>query len=59
MTNSFYWRPGCITVECLEPIDTKGMQVENDLINLTNQVRERMMDAYEKLQLNTKDKKEN
>ncbi|CAF1279125.1 unnamed protein product [Adineta ricciae] len=45
-TNSYYWRPGCVTIKCLEPINTTGMTLDNDLQRLTDMTRKRMMDAY-------------
>ncbi|CAF2399573.1 unnamed protein product [Rotaria sp. Silwood2] len=44
--NSYYWRPGCVTIKCLEPIDTTGMTLENDLHRLTEMTRKRMLDEY-------------
>ncbi|CAF0812351.1 unnamed protein product [Rotaria sp. Silwood1] len=44
--NSYYWRPGCITIKCLEPIGTTGMTVEHDLQRLTEMTRKRMLDEY-------------
>jgi lysophosphatidate acyltransferase len=44
--NSYYWRSGCVTVKCLEPIVTTGMTLENDLPRLTEITRKRMLDAY-------------
>ena len=57
--NSYYWRRGCVTIKCLEPIDTKGMTVENDLQRLTDITRKRMMDAYLTIQTTINDKKDN
>lgn len=45
-TKYYYWRSGCVTIKCLEPIETKGMTLENDLQRLTDMTRERMLDAY-------------
>ena len=45
-TKSFYWRRGCVTIKCLDPIDTKGMTIEKDLTRLTEMTRQRMIDAY-------------
>jgi len=57
--NSYYWRPGCVTIKCLEPIDTKDMTIENDLQRLTEMTRQRMINAYEAIQTISYDKKEN
>ncbi|CAF1072419.1 unnamed protein product [Adineta steineri] len=43
---SYYWNPGCVTIKCLEPIDTTGMTLDNDLQRLTEITRKRMVDAY-------------
>lgn len=59
LTNSFYWRNGCVTIKCLEPIDTKGLTIENDLQRITELTRQRMIDAYQKLQTINYDKKDN
>lgn len=48
-TESFYWRPGSITIRFLDPIETTGMTVEKDLQRLTDLTRARMIDAYENL----------
>lgn len=48
-SNTFYWRSGSITIRCLDPIDTKGMTIENDLQHLTNLTRQRMIDACAKM----------
>lgn len=57
---SYYWRPGCVTIKCLEPIDTTGMTLENDLNRLVEMTRKRMLDAYLTIQTtvnnDTKDK---
>jgi 1-acyl-sn-glycerol-3-phosphate acyltransferase len=53
--NSYYWRPGCVTIKCLEPIDTTGMTLENDLQRLTEITRKRMLDAYLTIQTTTND----
>lgn len=45
-TNQFYWRPGQVTIRCLEPIDTKGMTIEQDLERLTSITRQRMIETY-------------
>ena len=45
-TTSYYWRSGCVTIRCLEPIDTKGMTLDDDLHRLTELTRKRMLDAY-------------
>jgi len=45
--NSFYWRSGTITIKCLEPIDTKGLTIENDLQQLTDNVRQRMIETFQ------------
>lgn len=58
-TNKFYWRRGCVTIRCLEPIDTRGMTIEKDLQRLTDLTRQRMIEEYGKLQTITFDKKEN
>ncbi|UJR36445.1 hypothetical protein I4U23_029168 [Adineta vaga] len=50
--NSYYWRRGCVTIKCLEPINTKGMTLDNDLQRLTDMTRKRMMDAYLTIQTN-------
>ena len=55
--NSFYWRHGCVTIKCLEPIDTKGMTIENGLQQLTEITRQRMIDAYQTIQTISNDKK--
>lgn len=47
---TFYWRSGCVTIQCLEPIDTKGMTLENDLQRLADLTRQRMLDVYSTLQ---------
>ncbi|CAF1014269.1 unnamed protein product [Rotaria sordida] len=58
--NIYYWRRGCVIIKCLEPIDTKGMTIKNDLQRLTDMTRQRMIDAYEKIQtIYDKDKKHN
>jgi len=57
--SSYYWRPGCVTIKCLEPIDTKGMTIENDLERLTEMTRERMINAYATIQTISYDKKDN
>ena len=44
--NIYYWRRGCVTIKCLEPINTTGMTLENDLQRLTETTRKRMLDAY-------------
>lgn len=44
-TNRYYWRPGHVTIQCLEPIDTKGMTIEHDLQRLTSMTRQRMIDT--------------
>lgn len=41
-----YWRRACVTIKCLEPIDTKGMTLEDDLQRLADLTRKRMLDAY-------------
>ncbi|CAF0735910.1 unnamed protein product [Adineta steineri] len=43
---SYYWNSGCVTIKCLEPIDTTGMTLDNDLQRLTEMTRKRMVDAY-------------
>lgn len=45
-TKNYYWRPGCVTIKCLDPIETKGMTLENDLERLIEITRKRMLDAY-------------
>ena len=45
-TNRYYWRPGHVTIQCLEPIDTKGMTIEDDLQRLTSMTRQRMIETY-------------
>jgi lysophosphatidate acyltransferase len=45
--NHRYWRSGCVTIKCLEPINTTGMTLENDLQRLTEMTRKRMFDAYQ------------
>jgi lysophosphatidate acyltransferase len=57
-SNSYYWRRGCVTIKCLEPIDTKGMTIENDLQRLTDMTRERMIDVYQAIQTISNDKKD-
>jgi lysophosphatidate acyltransferase len=57
-TNSYYWRHGCVTIKCLEPIDTKGMTIEKDLQRLTELTRQRMIDAYQTIHT-INDKKDN
>ena len=44
--NIYYWRPGCVTIKCLDPIATTGMTLEHDLERLTEMTRKRMLDAY-------------
>ena len=44
-SHTFYWRPGSVTIRCLDPIDTKGMTIENDLQRLTAMTRQRMIEA--------------
>ncbi|CAF1591016.1 unnamed protein product [Rotaria sp. Silwood1] len=57
---SYFWRRGYVTIKCLEPIDTKGMTIENDLQRLTEMTRQRMIDTYEKIQTKFEnDKKDN
>jgi lysophosphatidate acyltransferase len=58
--NNYYWRPGCVTIKCLQPIDTIGMTLENDLQRLTEMTRKRMLDAYLTIQttVNNNDKKD-
>jgi lysophosphatidate acyltransferase len=58
-SNSYYWRRGCVTIKCLEPIDTKDMTIENDLQRLTEMTRQRMIDAYKTIQTISYDKKDN
>jgi lysophosphatidate acyltransferase len=58
-TNTYHWRSGCVTIKCLEPIDTKGMTIENDLPRLTEMTRQRMIDAYKTIQTISYDKKDN
>lgn len=48
--NSYYWRPGCVTIRCLEPINTTGMNVDSDLQRLTNMTQKLMFDEYKKIQ---------
>ena len=45
-TKAYYWRPSCITIKCLEAIDTTGMTLERDLQRVTELTRQRMLDAY-------------
>jgi lysophosphatidate acyltransferase len=54
---SYYWRAGCVTVKCLEPIDTTGMTLENDLQRLTEMTRKCMLDAYLTIQTTVNDDK--
>ena len=56
-TNSYYWRSGCVTVKCLEPIPTQGMTLENDLQRLADLTRKRMLDAYLTIQTTVNDDK--
>ncbi|CAF2719519.1 unnamed protein product [Rotaria sp. Silwood2] len=58
---SYFWRRGYVTIKCLEPIDTKGMTIENDLQRLTEMTRQRMINAYKTMQttINNDDKKNN
>jgi 1-acyl-sn-glycerol-3-phosphate acyltransferase len=44
--NIYYWRRGCVTIKCLDPIETTGMTLEHDLDRLTEITRKRMLDAY-------------
>jgi lysophosphatidate acyltransferase len=57
--NSYYWRPGCVTIKFLEPIETTGMTLENDLQRLTEMTRQRMLDAYLTIQTTTNDDQKN
>ena len=45
-TKNYYWRSGCVTIKCLDPIETTGMTLEKDLERLTDMTRKRMLDAY-------------
>lgn len=47
---SFYWHSGCIIVKCLEPIDTKGMTIEEDLQRLADMARQRMIETFQTIQ---------
>ncbi|UJR09656.1 hypothetical protein I4U23_013890 [Adineta vaga] len=58
-THSFYWRHGCVTIKCLESIDTKGMTIDRDLSRLIEITRQRMIDAYQTIQTITDEKKDN
>jgi lysophosphatidate acyltransferase len=58
-SKNYYWRRGCVTIKCLEPIDTKGLTIENDLQQLTEMTRQRMIDAYRTIQTTSNDKKDN
>jgi len=58
INKKYYWRHGCVTIKCLEPIDTKGMTIENDLQRLTDLTRQRMIDAYETIHTISYDKKD-
>ena len=57
--NSYYWRPGCVTIRCLEPIETTGMTLENDLPRLVEITRKRMLDAYLTIQTTTNENEKN
>ncbi|CAF1436172.1 unnamed protein product [Adineta ricciae] len=57
-SHSYFWRPGCVTIKCLEPIETKGMTIEKDLARLTEMTRQRMMNAYQTIKTITNDKKD-
>ncbi|CAF1283844.1 unnamed protein product [Rotaria magnacalcarata] len=58
-TNSFYWRRGYVTIRCLEPIDTKGMTIENDLKTLIGNTEQVMINAYKEIRTTPNDKKDN
>ncbi|CAF4505098.1 unnamed protein product [Rotaria socialis] len=55
--NSYYWRPGCVTIHCLEPINTAGMTLDNDLQRLTEMTQKRMFNAYLTIQTTVNDEK--
>lgn len=57
-TFGYYWRRGDVTMECLEPIETTGMTIENDLKQLSIKTRQKMIDAFEKTLENIHDKKD-
>ncbi len=52
---NYYWRAGRVTIKCLEPINTTGMTLENDLQRLTEMTRKRMLDAYLTIQTTVDD----
>lgn len=58
-SNSYYWRPGCVTIRCLEPIETTGMTLENDLSRLVELTRKRMLDAYLTIRTTTNENEKN
>ena len=58
-SKSYYWRPGCVTIRCLEPIETKGMTIDKDLQRLTDLTRQRMIDAYRTIHTTSHDEKDN
>jgi 1-acyl-sn-glycerol-3-phosphate acyltransferase len=53
--NSYYWRRGCVTIKCLEPIETTGMTLETNLQPLIEMTRKRMLDAYLTIETTTND----
>ncbi|CAF1006203.1 unnamed protein product [Rotaria magnacalcarata] len=55
--NSYYWRPGCVTIHCLEPISTTGMTLDNDLQRLTEMTQKNMFNAYLTIQTTVNDEK--
>lgn len=54
---TYCWNSGCVTIKFLDPIDTTGMTLENDLQRLTEMTRKRMLDAYLTIQTTTNDEK--
>ncbi|CAF1280761.1 unnamed protein product [Adineta steineri] len=58
-SKNYYWRQGCVTIKCLEPINTKGMTIEKDLQQLTEMTRQRMIEAYQTIQTTTSQNKKN
>jgi lysophosphatidate acyltransferase len=58
-SKNYYWRSGCVTIKCLQPIDTTGMTVENDLQQLTDMTRQRMLDAYRSIRTTAYDQQDN
>lgn len=56
---NYYWRRGCVTIRCLDPIETTGMTLENDLARLVEMTRKRMLDAYLAIRTTTNEKDKN